>query len=119
MPRALTNDELETRKIVQSIYSARYYRKYVLTPCSPLYHWFTTYPDLLIRHRDKCNAQTRERMARLRAQERQLPDPEIEARVAARREAARKYREKNHRVLAMKARQRRAHAKPAVERHTL
>ncbi|KAJ7197312.1 hypothetical protein B0H12DRAFT_1245072 [Mycena haematopus] len=91
--RALTNDELETRQILQSIYSARYYRK----------------------HRDERNAQTRQRMARLRAQESQLPQAELEARLAARREAAHKYREKNQRALAIKARQRRAHAKAVAE----
>ncbi|KAJ6460708.1 hypothetical protein C8R47DRAFT_1226211 [Mycena vitilis] len=40
------------------------------------------------------NAATRARMARLRAQDATLPPDVLEARLAARREAARKYREK-------------------------
>ncbi|KAJ7175548.1 hypothetical protein C8R46DRAFT_1030589 [Mycena filopes] len=71
--RVLTRDELEDRKIMAGIYCDRYYRK----------------------NREHRNAQTRERMARLRAQDDSLPPHILEARLLARREDARKYREKS------------------------
>ncbi|KAJ7160863.1 hypothetical protein C8R46DRAFT_1223212 [Mycena filopes] len=81
--RVLTRDKLEDRKIMAGIYCDRYYRK----------------------NREHRNAQTRERMARLRAQDDSLPPHILEARLLARREDARKYREKNRRKLAHKARE--------------
>ncbi|KAJ6479200.1 hypothetical protein C8R47DRAFT_1074642 [Mycena vitilis] len=78
----------ETRRLMGSIYSHRYYRK----------------------HREERNQKTRERMARLRAEEGNLPPDVLAIRLEARREAARRYREKNRRQIALKARERRAHA---------
>ncbi|KAJ7038473.1 hypothetical protein C8F04DRAFT_1256073 [Mycena alexandri] len=88
-----TREDLENRRIMNSIYSGRYNRK----------------------HKDERNRQTRERMAHLRAQDAVVSPEELEARLVARREAARKYREKNRRKLALKARQTRLAAKGAKE----
>ncbi|KAJ6457194.1 hypothetical protein C8R47DRAFT_1082120 [Mycena vitilis] len=76
----------ETRRLMGSIYSHRYYRK----------------------HREERNRKTRERMARLRAEEASLPPDVLESRLEARRKAACRYREKNRRQIALKARERRA-----------
>ncbi|KAJ7893227.1 hypothetical protein B0H13DRAFT_2339815 [Mycena leptocephala] len=67
-------------------------------------------PDDGPRNRDERNRQTRERMARLRAQDAMVAPDVLAARLAARREAACKYREKNRRKIALKARETRARA---------
>ncbi|KAJ7040102.1 hypothetical protein C8F04DRAFT_1254245 [Mycena alexandri] len=92
MPKASrprTLEQLEDRRIMNSIYSGRYNRK----------------------HKEERTAQTRERMRRLRAQDTVVSPQELQARLAARRESARRYREKHRRLLAHKARQARLHAK--------
>ncbi|KAJ7604802.1 hypothetical protein DFH06DRAFT_1349064 [Mycena polygramma] len=88
MTSARTHYDSETRRLMGSIYSHRYYRK----------------------NRDERNRQTRERMARLRVKDTTLPPDVLATRVEARREASRKYWEKNRRKIALKAREARAEA---------
>ncbi|KAJ7826541.1 hypothetical protein B0H13DRAFT_2374339 [Mycena leptocephala] len=92
MPSSRPRQDEETRRFMGSIYSHRYYRK----------------------NRAERNRKTREQMARLRAQDATLPPEMLAARLEARREAARKYRERNRRQIAIKARE--ARAKAAEER---
>ncbi|KAJ7429400.1 hypothetical protein B0H11DRAFT_2265904 [Mycena galericulata] len=73
------------KAFLDAIYSSRYHRK----------------------NRDERNKKTRARMAKLRAQEATLPPPALAVRLEARREAARKYRAKNHLKIARGARERR------------
>ncbi|KAJ7601648.1 hypothetical protein DFH06DRAFT_1352342 [Mycena polygramma] len=82
-------------------------RRWMLNWYSATYH---------TRNRDERNAKTRARMAKLRLQEITLPPAEQEARQAARRSAAQKYRIKNSAALAKKAQQARASASAAKER---
>ncbi|KAJ7858142.1 hypothetical protein B0H14DRAFT_3447442 [Mycena olivaceomarginata] len=68
------------------------------------------------RNRARRNKATQQRMARLRAQDSALSPDALEARLVARREAASKYREKNHIRLAEAARDSRAIAKAKRDR---
>ncbi|KAJ7646086.1 hypothetical protein DFH06DRAFT_1136232 [Mycena polygramma] len=95
--RPLSREDSEHRRFMGAIYSHRYYRK----------------------NREQRNTQTRERMARLRRQDSTVPPDVLEARLAARREAARKYREKNKRTLKLKAREQRAAARGLKEQQRL
>ncbi|KAJ7810010.1 hypothetical protein B0H14DRAFT_2607636 [Mycena olivaceomarginata] len=70
--KPLSYEDTLNRQFMGSIYSGRYYRK----------------------NREQRNAQTRERMARLRAKDHTVPPEVLQARLDARQEAARKYREK-------------------------
>ncbi|KAJ6509360.1 hypothetical protein C8R47DRAFT_1065614 [Mycena vitilis] len=92
-PRTLSREDADNRRYMGSIYSHRYYRK----------------------NREQRNEATRARMARLRAQDKTLPPDVLMARLAARREAARTYREKNRRKLRVKAREMRAEARASKE----
>ncbi|KAJ7925372.1 hypothetical protein B0H13DRAFT_1863214 [Mycena leptocephala] len=94
MASSRSRQDAETRRFMGSIYSHRYYRKNLTQA----------------RNREERNRQTCERMARLRAQDAIVPPEVLAARLAARREAACKYREKNRRKIAMKAREARARA---------
>ncbi|KAJ7720210.1 hypothetical protein DFH07DRAFT_784455 [Mycena maculata] len=87
-PRALPKEPF-----MHSIYCDRYRRK----------------------NREELNSKTREQMVRLWALDVTVSPEILAARLEARREAARKYREKNKHKLKMKARE--THAAAAEERH--
>lgn len=87
MPSSRPRQDEETRRFMGSIYSHRYYRKYVARHLPVL---LSDSP----RNREERNRKTRERMARLRAQDPTLPPEILAVRLEARREAARKYRER-------------------------
>jgi hypothetical protein len=113
--KPLSYDDTLNRQFMGSIYSGRYYRKYAFFLAIPVCTQNTYF-----RNREQRNAQTRERMARLRAKDHTVPPEVLQARLDARQEAARKYREKcssfplrlsfaecesrNRRLLASKAR---------------
>ncbi|KAJ7839127.1 hypothetical protein B0H14DRAFT_2588138 [Mycena olivaceomarginata] len=88
-PASETEEAQEKRRQMAALYSHKYYCK----------------------NRAKRNDETRARMARLRAQDTQLPPDVLNARRAARCEATRKYREKNQSRLAEEAREARSRAK--------
>ncbi|KAJ7437716.1 hypothetical protein FB451DRAFT_1416699 [Mycena latifolia] len=76
-------------------------------PTEPLMHAIYCY-RYYTKNKEECNRKTRERMARLRASDETVAPEVLAAWLEARRAAAKKYREKNQRKLAMKAREARA-----------
>ncbi|KAJ7086808.1 hypothetical protein B0H15DRAFT_950322 [Mycena belliarum] len=71
-------------------------------PSDPMMHAIYCY-RYYTKNQDDCKRKTRERMARLRASDETVPPEVLAARLEKRRAAARKYREKNKRKLAIKA----------------
>jgi hypothetical protein len=87
--KPLSYDDMLNRQFMGSIYSGRYYRKYAFFIGIPVCTQNTYF-----RNREQRNAQTRERMVRLRAKDHTVPPEVLQARLDARRQAAHKYREK-------------------------
>ncbi|KAJ7792185.1 hypothetical protein B0H14DRAFT_2624171 [Mycena olivaceomarginata] len=104
--KPLSYDDMLHRQIIGSIYSGCYYRKYAFFLGIPVCTQNTYF-----RNREQRNTQMGERMARLHAQDHTVLPEVLQARLDARRQAARKYREKNRRLLASKARKTRKQAR--------
>lgn len=83
-------EDLEQRRVMDAKYSRKYHRKSVVS--NPTHSFFLTV--MVDRNQDERNAKTCLRMARLRNQDHLVPPEELEVRLAARREASRKYRER-------------------------